>query len=221
MLPISFERHCKECHPLSVQLAGRLERTDCATAPASSAASRASSRLPGRRPRRCRAGLRERLTRFILRPPNKPFLSGAEAGRAASDRCRGGARSSRCRRRNSPGSIGSSNRWSTSCSTAAAAAATATKRKPLPRSGPVGCPSTSDRDCWAWTKPWYEHSVFSHGSHKMLDCTECHDARASNNGQRRADAAHRNMPAVPQRRGSRRTQRLRGVPHLPRPQAKT
>jgi len=177
MLPISFERHCKECHPLSVQLVGDwkgpLRDRACAFSnrPAPHPAT-------GETAEAVRATLRERLTHFILSPPNKPFLSGAKPAQPE---------------RPLPG-------WSRVESVPPQEFAWVNRQleqlervlfdggggcrhchqeKTTPEKGPGGLPVYRLPGLLGVDKPWYEHSVFKHDSHKMLVCTECHDARAS------------------------------------------
>jgi predicted CXXCH cytochrome family protein len=68
--PVLYEQHCKECHPLGVQVVSDLDT------PAARAALEGFSRVPAphREPLVVRSALRERLVEFIQQPGNEAFL---------------------------------------------------------------------------------------------------------------------------------------------------
>jgi c(7)-type cytochrome triheme protein len=120
-----------------------------------------------------RAALRERLTRFILRRENQKFLSGPEEEKPP---------------RPLPG-------WSSVEPVSAREFAWVNRQlgqiehvlfdgggcqhchqeKTSPSKRPDGLPVYQPLGLLGVDKPWYEHSVFSHDSHKALDCAQCHE----------------------------------------------
>jgi hypothetical protein len=172
MLPIHFENHCQSCHPLSVQLMGDWQ------GPLREAARRFSARpaphpSAGETAEAVRAALRERLTRFILEDKNKPFLGAAE---------------SQTPPRPLPG-------WNSVEPVPAREFAWVNRQleqiehvlfdggggckhchqeKTNPAQRPNGLPAYQPLGLLGGDKPWYEHSVFRHDSHKSLQCEECH-----------------------------------------------
>lgn len=170
ILPVNFERHCQACHPLSVQLMGDWP------APLREAACVFSARpaphpAAGETAETVRAALRERLTRFILHPPNQPFLGGPEAPKPP---------------RPLPGWIGVEpasprqfawvNRQLAQIEHVLFDGGGGCKHchqeKTQPSQRPNGLPVYQPLGV---KEIWYQHSVFSHDSHKGLDCAQCHD----------------------------------------------
>ena len=175
MKPINYERHCRECHPLSVQLAG--EWADARARDLACDFSKTPAPHPGptETAEMVRAALRARLSDFILRH-GKTILGGQAPDEPA---------------RPIPGSPGppplAREQWDW-------------VNRQLPQieralfDGPGGCLYCHSKQPGAPDNPeappsyqlssipsrWYNHSVFRHDSHRMLACEQCHaDARAS------------------------------------------
>lgn len=165
MKPISFDAHCKKCHPLSVQIDGKI-------VPKGSM----SVRHPGKAesPAAVRAGLRDRLTelirsdlgpqlldprrqkaapRFPYPPESAPVAERqfawvgnqlAESERILFDGAGG------CKY----------------CHTVEEPAASRADGLPV-----LSLSNIRDR--------WWDHAKFKHDTHRMLNCEECHKARNS------------------------------------------
>jgi hypothetical protein len=177
LLSIRYESHCQECHPLSVQLVG-----DWKGPLLEGACAFAESPLPhpkkGQTPEMVRGALRDRLTRFIQRPENKDFLSGAapvELERPLPGWLRAEPVSppafdwvndqlKKTERLVFDGAGG--------CLYCHQEKTNAAKR-------PSGLPDYALPNVHDGKNPWYEHGVFRHDSHKMVLCTECHDVKGS------------------------------------------
>jgi hypothetical protein len=173
MKPINFVDHCQNCHPLSVQLVGSWQGEERERACAFSK-QLAPHPVAGETAEVVRAMLRDRLTNFIRLPANKSFLGKGEPEELP---------------RPLPG-------WK--------------QAEPVPPrefawvnrqleqiehvlfDGGGGCKHChtkvlNERDSGlpVYEQPyiqsiWFMDSVFSHDSHKMLTCTECHtEARKS------------------------------------------
>jgi hypothetical protein len=179
MLTVRFERHCKDCHPLSIQLVGDWK------GPAQELA-RAFDQRPvphpetGEKADIVRARLRDRLTRFIQKPENKPLLSAGEPAEPA-------------RQLHLPG-------WSQVEPVSKQQFAWVNQQlgkmehilfdggggcrhchheTTAPENRPGGLPVYELPGLNGGDSPWFKHSVFHHDSHKMLKCTECHSAPES------------------------------------------
>jgi hypothetical protein len=169
MQPIRYEQHCKQCHALSVAIAGSLTEKN-----AQAAAERfAQEPVPHKDPFTVRATLRERYTRFVLdnsevvglhepkepprRIPGQPRLEPTPdrewlwvnqqlqiAERMVFDGANG---CSYCHQKDAARGAGN-----------------------LPQYLPPQI-----------TTVWFPHSVFSHSAHRMLGCSECHPAASSSN----------------------------------------
>jgi hypothetical protein len=167
MLPISYERHCAHCHPLSVRVVGDWEDPETEAAAARFQAKPA----PHRKPETVRATLRERYTQFVqqwpavLGPPGEdepgpPFpgrqhpqpLTETEWAWVNHQLHRSEAvlfnGASGCRYCHPVNVAWGTNR--------------------LPDYAPPNLPAR-----------WFPHSRFRHDSHRLLQCTECHAAPAS------------------------------------------
>lgn len=175
MLPIRYRDHCQTCHPLSVQLMGDWQ------GPQREAACRFSTNpaphpAAGDTAETVRAGLRERLTRFILDQRNKAFLGSGAAEPLA---------------RPLPG-------WSSVEPVPPREFAWVNRQleqiEHVLFAGGGGCKYCHQEKTDSPRRPdslpvylppglrdvWYEHSIFSHNSHKALACAQCHEkAQAS------------------------------------------
>jgi hypothetical protein len=76
MQPIRFDRHCKECHPLAVQLAGAWKDDRLTQLARTFADAPLPHPSPRETPEVVRAVLRDRLSRFIARPVNRQAFLG-------------------------------------------------------------------------------------------------------------------------------------------------
>jgi hypothetical protein len=188
MKPISYEKHCKECHPLTVSIPVKNEGAGEALAQFSSIPA------PHQPPDMVRAVLRDRLTLFIQKNPQ--FLKARPLADSNPPRPIPGSKPGR------PEVVSKEQfEWvgrqlievekplfasRTGC------ALCHQEIKPLDplkgelpryalsrinqRSFPVsaGLPAGE-----TLSSRWFPHSRFRHDSHRMLDCTQCHDARKS------------------------------------------
>jgi hypothetical protein len=169
MRPIHYDRHCIKCHPLSVQLVGD-GKADLGEAARAFRAEPALHPSVDETAETVRAVLRERLTRFIRNPENKTFL---------------GADTPSLPPRPLPG-------WQRVEPVPPQEYAWVNKQlEQVERvlfDGAGGCRHCHQEKTDAARRPgglpvyrrsgllnvWYEHSVFSHLSHKALDCGQCH-----------------------------------------------
>jgi hypothetical protein len=175
MVPISFEKHCQECHPLGVQIVGGW--TDATLKEEVWKFGRQPIRHPSGtdKPESVWASLRERLTRFIREEKHKPFLDREPDPPAGIDRPplpeievrkeKEFAWVDRYVRQtgavlfNGQGGCGY-------CHTVSTPANAETLSAPVLK--PSGIPSR-----------WWDHARFKHATHRMLNCRECHPASAS------------------------------------------
>jgi hypothetical protein len=178
MLPVNFDRHCKDCHPLSVQLVGEwqgpLKERACefSKSPAPHPAAGETATV-------VRAALRERLTRFILSPMNKAFLGGAEPGEPERPLV-GWIRGEPVQAREFAWVNRQLEQVEHVLFDGGGGCGKCHQEKTAPHERPSGLPAYEWPDVKGPDRPWFEHSVFSHDKHKMLDCKECHaDARES------------------------------------------
>jgi hypothetical protein len=173
MLPINYEQHCAACHQLNVALVG-----DFAKVLKGQAAEFAKTPLPHKEPAVVRAVLRDRLVEFaqkhkivssksepisLPRPlPWKPSLDVTkeqwswtiDVVKQAEDLLF----------MNRQWQKAEPMTWCSHCHI---------EQKPNNRHG--GLPVYHKT---AIPSRWHEHSVFSHGAHRMMSCTECHDRNA-------------------------------------------
>jgi hypothetical protein len=191
MLPIRYEDHCRRCHPLTVMIAGKMEDAgdrDQKEAEAFAEAVRAFAREPAPHPKPgesaelVRAALRERFLRFAREHP--VVLAGREAEPVLSWP---GPRS--------PEAITEPQwRWARGQLEESERLLFVNVQGPVNRrvleerpggcaychieKGPVqgGLPEYERPNL---RQRWLPHSRFSHESHRMLDCTQCHAARGS------------------------------------------
>jgi predicted CXXCH cytochrome family protein len=167
MEPVNYEQHCRQCHALSVRVAG-----DWADDKASAAAERfASEPAPHKEPMTVRAALRERFTRFVQENPSALVRSEPiEPPRWIPQEPRAQPMTDK------------EGTWiSEQLQTA----------ERMLFYGPNGCRychkmdkarGSGDLPEYAssnLTASWFPYSVFSHERHRMLRCTECHEAPSS------------------------------------------
>ena len=171
MEPVRYEQHCRQCHPLSVRVAGDWMEEKIGTAAERFAAEPA----PHQEPLKVRAALRERFTRFVQENPTvlTPRES-IEPPRWIPDRPRLQPVSDK------------EGPWVTE--------QLQTAERVL-FYGANGCRycHKMDRARGAGDLPeyspsnlllhWFPYSVFSHEPHRMLRCTECHAATSSRDSQ--------------------------------------
>jgi predicted CXXCH cytochrome family protein len=166
MLPVTFEQHCKKCHPVTVQVGG--DQAD----PELVQAARAFANEPLPHPAKgqsidtVRAAIRDRVARFIAGPGNERFLkTKEESGRLPLP-----ASSPREEREYA---------W---------VKRTAAELEMVVFDGGGGCRSChtvtiKDRTpviaAPAVPERWWKQATFRHDAHRMMKCEECHDARGS------------------------------------------
>jgi predicted CXXCH cytochrome family protein len=175
MAPLSFEKHCQECHPLGVQVVGPWK--DAKLQEEVWKFGRTPIRHPARsdNPDTVWASLRERLTRFIGEPRHERFLDVEKDPPGGIDR----PPSSEVERRKEKefawvdryvrrtGEVLFNGQGGCRyCHTIGKAADVATLTAPV-------------LERTAVPARWWDHAVFRHDAHRMLRCTECHDAKNS------------------------------------------
>jgi predicted CXXCH cytochrome family protein len=173
--PISYEQHCGRCHPLSIQVVGAWKDDRQKRLAWEFARTPVRHPSPGGSPRDVRADLRQRLAEFIRGSRGDAFLVPPLAAPAVP-----------LPDRDPPdGSLTKEQYAWVNFHLAQ------TERVLFDGAG--GCrhcheqitPATATADGLpVQAKPnvparWWRHAVFSHASHRMLDCAECHDARGS------------------------------------------
>jgi predicted CXXCH cytochrome family protein len=170
MKPISYNRHCAECHPLGKQLVGNWQGEEMLAQARAFARERIPHPGPGQGVGVVRGSLRDALSRFISDPRHAAFLQPAgQAPRPLPDR--------------GPGASLALNKEQFEWVNEQMA-----KIEPL-TFGKGGCgychqmgqdkgglptvvrPKIPDR--------WWTRSVFRHEAHTMMSCLDCHDAKHS------------------------------------------
>ncbi len=174
MKPISFDRHCQECHPLGAQLKGEWKGAEMLAQARAFARERIAHPRRGQGASVTRGSLRDALTRFITTDGHKAFLGpGGEAPRPLPDRDP------------PPGEGVTKEQFSWVNG----------QMKEMDRTvfyGKGGCaychqmgedkaglPQVIKPDI---PSRWWDRAVFRHDAHLKLDnlsCIDCHDARAS------------------------------------------
>lgn len=181
MRPISYDRHCARCHPISVAVPGDFKE-DKDPQRRKLALDFAARPLP--HPRRgqtaevVRAALRDRLAAFITAPTGRLFLEGREAvpPRPLTDRhpLELGAPLSEKAFAWVNEKLAEGERvvfeGAGGCSYCHAA-----KGARLPRTE-GGLPAVPAA---AIPERWFTHGLFDHKAHRMLDCASCHAAKGS------------------------------------------
>jgi hypothetical protein len=167
LLPINYDQHCSQCHPLSVAVAGTWEKQEVRAA----AERFAQQPAPHKDPLTVRAALRERYTQFVqdhpailgLQQPAEPprWIPSAPRAQPVTDKewLWVNDQLQTAERLVFDGANGC--RY---CHQVDAA------RGPgnLPQYLPAKIPTR-----------WFPHSTFSHERHRMLDCAQCHAQVAS------------------------------------------
>jgi hypothetical protein len=164
--PIHYENHCARCHALNVALvgefAGNLKQA---------AAEFSKTPLPHREPQVVRAVLRDRLIEF------------AQQNGVVSSKAPGVPRPL-------PWKPVTDEQWSWASEQAKQAEAVLFMNKQWskiePLTGCSHCHIEKDRagglpvyEKTAIPSRWYPHSVFNHGGHRSIGCTDCHDKNAA------------------------------------------
>jgi hypothetical protein len=183
MLPIRYEQHCQQCHPLSVQLVG--EWKDGREREIANAFGKkpAPHPTPAEGPETVRAALRERLTELIQKAPGLVGTEGLPAPRPVPGS-----------RRAEP-LTGEQWDWTNRqlghlerlLFDGAGGCQYCHQERTNPEKRPNGLP---EYRASALPNRWYPHSVFRHDSHRMLTCGECHPAA---NSKQSSDVL---MPAI-------------------------
>lgn len=174
MMPVSYDRHCKECHPLGVQLVG--EWNDSQRRIACRFSERpAPHPAIGETAEAVRAALRERLTRFILAKPNKPLLGAAEAPEPQRP-LPGWNRGEPVPPREFAWVNRQLERIEHVLFDGGGGCLHCHREKTDPAQRPNGLPEYQPPGV---KRIWYEHSVFSHLSHQSLRCEQCHENSTS------------------------------------------
>ncbi len=182
MLPIRYEQHCNQCHPLTVGIPVRTDAADAKRALAEFSRTPA----PHQAPEVVRAVLRDRLTQFIQANPGflKIDSKGPEARRPIP-----GSKPNR------PELVSKEEfEWVgrqliqvekpllTSKAGCAYCHQEITPEKRKEGALPGFALSRINQRTFAAigsSSRWFPHSRFRHDSHRLLDCTQCHDARSS------------------------------------------
>jgi hypothetical protein len=184
MLPIRYDQHCSQCHPLWVQIAGTIKGADAQKAAEAFAREPAPHPQPGQGVESVRAALRERFLGFLRR---NPLVLGGGEGTPA--RARPQPRSPQAISRPQwdwvKRELSESERLlfvneqeahnhPVLLDRSGGCAYCHLEKEPGRRVG--GLPEYEKTNIHA---RWLPQSRFSHESHRMLDCTECHAARVS------------------------------------------
>ena len=174
MKPISYDAHCKKCHPLSVRLTEAWH--DLALTGVAHAFSREPVRHPGKTesPAEVRASLRDRLTQLIQtnigpqlldlrrQKPAPRFPYPLESAPLAERQFVWvNNQLDESERILFDGAGGCSY-----CHTVKEPAASRADRLPVLSPSEI-------------RERWWDHAVFKHDTHRMLTCEECHDAKKS------------------------------------------
>jgi hypothetical protein len=170
--PINYERHCAECHPLSVQVLG-----DTGDKGAQAAAEQfRKTPAPHRPPAEVRAALRERFLQFVH---DHPTILAAKAESPSGRPIPGSHPASAPPTGDSAGWVDYQLRETERalfdgpggcrhCHVSAGVTPAARRPEDLPQYQPSNLLAR-----------WYPHSRFDHDAHRMLTCTECHAATDS------------------------------------------
>lgn len=174
MQPISYERHCKECHPMQAQIVGDWGDDERRRRAWGFAEKPVTHPSPFGGPETVRAELRERLARFIADKDNARLFLGEQPVEEPERLLPGHAPR--------PALNEKAFDWVEKHLTRTEAVlfdrgggcryCHAEKNEPRRQGLPDYLPS-------AVPGRWYNHSVFSHQAHRMTACTECHAATVS------------------------------------------
>lgn len=170
MTAISYEKHCKECHPLSTQIVGHWKDSDLHRRAGSFAAQAVAHPRKGEKADRVRSDLRDRLVRFITTPGNHRFLDAEQEvpmPRLPLPAATAPREEKEYAWVNRYLGETESLLFDSAGGCAYCHSMDRPRRPDRPNELPVIQPP-GIKDHW-WTR-----AVFTHGSHRMLDCTGCH-----------------------------------------------
>lgn len=165
MKPVSYEQHCRQCHPLKVVVNGTFASENLKKA----AADFAKKPAPHEQPALVRADLQGRYLEFVRDHPEAIQQSAAPVGRPIP----GPPRESAVVKE----------QWSWVDDQLG-------KAERLIFQGGGGCQYCHRVESWKpdglpvvalakMPKPWFSHARFGHDAHRMLKCVECHPAQQS------------------------------------------
>ena len=174
MKPISYDAHCKKCHPISVQVGGAW--SDLTLTGAANAFPALPIRHPGKAesPAAVRPDVRDRLARLIQSPLGPRLLDALR--RKPAPRFPYPAESAPLAEKEfawvshqlveSEGILFGERGDCAYCHTV----------KHSAKNRPDGLPVLSPSNV---RERWWDHAKFAHDAHRMLDCQECHAAKNS------------------------------------------
>ncbi len=185
--PIKYENHCASCHPLSVQIVGEV-KGDPRVEQAVSAFNKIPA--PHREPALVRAVLRDRLLEFVRTQPLKLQGDNPQTLDRSVPRSRPLEMATPAQWKWTLGQLNDMERLlfphvqlevneRVLFQNAAGCRFCHVEKS---RQAGTEAEGLSDLPRYAQTNiraRWFEHSRFSHQSHQMLNCTECHSARES------------------------------------------
>jgi hypothetical protein len=183
MLPIRYDQHCQQCHPLSVQLVGEWKNGREREIASAFSKKPAPHPTPAEGPETVRAALRERLTELIQ---NAPGLVGAE-GLPASRPVPGSRRAEPLTGEQWDWTNRQLGHLERVLFDGAGGCQYCHQEVTNPERRPNGLPAYRVS---AIPSRWFPHGVFRHDSHRMLTCGECHPAA---NSKQSSDVL---MPAI-------------------------
>lgn len=165
--PIQYEAHCAQCHALNAVLVGDFAKE---LRPAVQAFARTP--LPHREPAVVRAVLRDRLVEFAQATGVAPGKEGPSVPRPL------------------PWKPVTESQWSWTLGQAGRVEALLFMNQQAPKAAALSacgqCHLEKDRIGGlpsyfktAIPERWYPHSRFNHGSHRMMNCVDCHDKNAA------------------------------------------
>ncbi len=175
MQPIRYEAHCKRCHPLTVQPIGAFDRRQEDLARDFAKPSLAHP-APHQSPDFVLAGVRDRLSRFIQAPNNKEaFLKGPPQPEPPRP-IPGSARPAALARQEHEWVNHQQEEVTRLLFDGAGGCRYCHQETTDPRGRPGGVPAYAPSKILG---RWQEHARFSHKSHRMIGCAECHPGAAS------------------------------------------
>jgi hypothetical protein len=173
MQQINYDRHCQSCHPLAVQLIGgwKGEEMEGLVRPFSRAPAPHPS--PTQAPEMVRGAIRDRLARFIMQEANARAILRAPAAVEPERPIPGAGRP--------PPLTEEAHAWVNRQQEqverllfdGAGGCKFCHQEKTTPATRRDGLPDYHRSNI---RTRWLEHAVFSHKSHRLLSCTECHAA---------------------------------------------
>jgi len=189
MEPINYENHCAECHPLSVQLTGDFKAEKAADQRRLDEAIKEFNKKPAphKTPSVVRATLRERLLDFVQ--VNRVVPGEAEEGAALIDRGLLGKRPTVEQWKWVNDRLGTLERVLFSSEQLEGAEGSLfrhncnhchfeqkDRQRDKDDDGLPGLPVYKETNI---PRRWFTHARFSHQHHRMLNCTQCHEAKTS------------------------------------------